>query len=180
MFLLLYLIDIMSYTNNNVPTLNPKRKKKQRLFTKDIEQLLYSLGDSSYGYEPTVNALEEVLIEFLTDLCHNTSIYAKAHGRNKVKMDDFPFALRNDPLKLARIEYIIKQSQRIEKVKKMFDDKNVTTQAIGKPEKEEKEKEKETKKNKKSKKNKRRKAAEIEEDDEEEEDDEDAEDDYDD
>ncbi|CAK7909240.1 transcription initiation factor TFIID subunit 13 [[Candida] anglica] len=127
----------MSYVNVPMPMVNTKRRRKQRLFTKDIEQLLFSLGDPSYGLEPTVNALEEVLTEFLTDLCHNTSVYARAHGRNKVKMDDFPFALRNDPLKLARIEYIIKQSQRIEKAKKMYnlDDKSVATQAIGKPEK---------------------------------------------
>lgn len=112
----------------------PRRRRKQRLFAKDIDQLLYLLGDPLYGLEPVANALEEVLVEFLTDLCHNALHHARAHGRSKVKMDDFPFALRNDPLKLARIETIIKQSQRIAKAQQMLDYKNLAL-TVGKEEK---------------------------------------------
>lgn len=98
-----------------------RRRRKQRYFTKDIEDLLYALGDGPYPSEETANALDDTLTEYLGDLCYATQQYARAHGRNRVKMDDFPFALRNDPLKEARFEHIIKQKQKIERDRKMYD-----------------------------------------------------------
>ncbi|CUM49922.1 unnamed protein product [Debaryomyces tyrocola] len=113
--------------NTQPPINNTKRRRKQRLFTRDIEQLLYSLGDGPYTSDQTVNALEETLVTYLSDLCHTTLQFARNQGRSRVKIDDFPFALRNDPYKLSRLEYIINQSQKIEKAKKIFDDKNVVS-----------------------------------------------------
>lgn len=115
--------------NPHIPISNTKRRRKQRLFTRDIEQLLYSLGDGPYSSDQTVNALEETLITYLSDLCHTSITFARNQGRSRVKIDDFPFALRNDPYKLSRLEYIINQSQKIEKAKKIFDgdDKNVVS-----------------------------------------------------
>lgn len=112
-----------SYTQGG--TSYGRRRRKQRLFSLDIEQLLYALGDGPYSVELTVNALEETLVMYLGDLCHATLEYAKRQGRNRVKIEDFPFVLRNDPYKLARLDYIINQSQKIEKARKMFDTKNV-------------------------------------------------------
>lgn len=113
--------------NPQQPITTTKKRRKQRLFTKDIEQLLYSLGDGPYSSDQTVNALEETLITYLTDMCHSTLQFARNQGRSRVKIDDFPFALRNDPYKLSRLEYIINQSQKIEKAKRIFDDKNVVS-----------------------------------------------------
>lgn len=113
--------------NTQPPITNTKRRRKQRLFTRDIEQLLYSLGDGPYTSDQTVNALEETLVTYLSELCHTTLQFARNQGRSRVKIDDFPFALRNDPYKLSRLEYIINQSQKIEKAKKIFDDKNVVS-----------------------------------------------------
>ena len=120
----------MSYYNNPYSAYQGiRRRKKQRLFTKDIEQLLYSLGDGPPSYEQTVNSLEEILISFLGDVCHAASAYAKSQGNSRVRVDDLPYALRNDPFKLSRMEYIINQSQRIERARKMFetDDKNIVS-----------------------------------------------------
>ena len=117
----------MSYVPTQPQT---KRRRRQRLFTKEIEQLLFALGDPGYGQEATVNALDDALVDFLTDLSHNSLMYARLHGRNKVKMDDFSFALRQDPMKLGRIEYIVKLSQRIEQARKMYDEKNLAQQAM--------------------------------------------------
>lgn len=101
---------------------NIRRRKKQRLFTKDLEQMLYSLGDGPYSMDSTVNALEEALVEYLSDLSMSTSIYARSKNRSRIKIDDLPFSLRNDPYKLSRLEYIINQQQKIENAKKIFDE----------------------------------------------------------
>lgn len=98
-----------------------KRKVRPLLFSKDIEQLLYSLGDS-YCQESTINVLEDCLVEFLADVSQKALMYAKSKNRNRIKIDDFPFSLRKDPFMLSRLEYIVNQSIRIENAKKMFDD----------------------------------------------------------
>lgn len=105
-----------SAANNNIK----KRRKRQRIFQKDIETLLYGMGDLLL--DPTVAALEDILQEYLLDLCNQTLVYAKSQGRSRIKMTDLAFAIRNDPLKLARYEYINEQTLRIDRAKKMLDD----------------------------------------------------------
>ncbi|ABN67573.2 TFIID subunit, partial [Scheffersomyces stipitis CBS 6054] len=105
-----------------------RRKRKQRLFQKDIENLLFAMGDRPVSTDMSVLALEEILVEYLSDLCHSTMAYSRSQGRSRIKMNDLAFALRNDPLKLARFQYTIEQSYRIEKAKKMFEE---NTDAVG-------------------------------------------------
>lgn len=100
-----------------------KRKRKPRLFAKDVENLLFALGDMPALTDGTVAALEDVLVEYLVDLCHKFQGYAHSQGRTRVKMNDLVFALRNDPLKLARLQYIVEQNDRIQRAKKMFEAK---------------------------------------------------------
>lgn len=100
-----------------------KRKRKPRLFTKDIENLLFAMGDRPALTDATVAALEDILTEYLVELCHRFQAYAHTQGRTRVKMNDLVFALRNDPLKLARLEYIVEQNDRIQRAKKMFEAK---------------------------------------------------------
>ncbi|EGW29914.1 uncharacterized protein SPAPADRAFT_63545 [Spathaspora passalidarum NRRL Y-27907] len=111
-------------TQSLPPITQAKRKRrKQRLFTKDIENLLYAMGDRPVSTDATVSALEDILVEYLTDLSGQILMFARSQGRSRIKMNDLAFALRRDPLKLARFQYIIEQSQKIERAKKMFEDK---------------------------------------------------------
>lgn len=103
-------------------SINPRKRKKQRLFTRDIENLLFSLGDGPTSLDSTINTLEEALVEYLCDLSTDTLRYARSKNRNRIKIDDLPFTLRNDPAKLSRLEYVLNQSQRIARARRMFDD----------------------------------------------------------
>ncbi|KAJ8143198.1 hypothetical protein OXX80_006302 [Metschnikowia pulcherrima] len=107
-----------------------RRRRRPRLFTKDIETLLYSMGDGPVSLDSTVNCLEDCLVEFLTDLSHESLRFARSHGRSRIKVDDVPFALRNDPQKLGRMSYIREQLHRIEKAKKMYDTNNVNEKEL--------------------------------------------------
>ena len=107
------------------PITNPKRKRKrQKLFTKDIENLLYAMGDRPVSTDATVNALEDVLVEYITQVSYSMVNFAKSQNRTRVKLNDLAFTLRNDPAKLARFRYILEQSYKIERAKRMFDDNN--------------------------------------------------------
>ncbi|OBA21896.1 TFIID-18kDa-domain-containing protein, partial [Metschnikowia bicuspidata var. bicuspidata NRRL YB-4993] len=107
------------------PSQHTRRRRRPRLFTKDIETLLYSMGDGPVSLDSTVNCLEDCLVEFLTDISHESLQFARLHGRLRIKVDDVPFALRNDPLKLGRMNYIREQLAKIEKAKKLYDTNNV-------------------------------------------------------
>lgn len=103
-------------------SVNLRKRKRQNLFTRDIDNLLYSLGDGPSSLDSTINTLEESLVEYLGDLSTETLLFAKSKNRSRIKIDDLPFALRNDPAKLSRLEYVLNVGQKIAKAKKMFDD----------------------------------------------------------
>ncbi|CAI5760300.1 unnamed protein product [Candida verbasci] len=103
-------------------TFQRKKRKRQRLFTKDIENLLYAMGDKPVSTELTVNTLEDILVDYITQLSYQMLNFARTQNRTRIKLNDLAFVLRNDPLGLARFQYIMEQSYKIERAKKMFDD----------------------------------------------------------
>lgn len=111
-----------SYRQTVVPT---RRRRRPRLFTKDIETILYALGDGPVSLDSTVNCLEDCLVEFLTDMMHEASQFAKSQGRSRIKQDDLPFALRNDPMKLGRLDDIKELLNKITKARNMLEDSAV-------------------------------------------------------
>lgn len=107
-----------SYLNHEVDQV--KRRRHHYLFTKDIETLLYGLGDAAL--ESTTNALEDILQEYLLNLCTATLAYSRSQHRSRIKITDLAFALRNSPLLLSRYNYINEQTLKIDRAKKMLDD----------------------------------------------------------
>lgn len=113
------------------------------------------MGDGPISLDSTVNCLEDCLVEFLTDLSHESLQYARSHGRSRVKTDDIPFALRNDPQKLGRMYYITEQLAKIAKAKRMYDTNNVNEKELFADDDDDEEPEK--KKSKKEKKGRKKK-----------------------
>ena len=109
---------------------NQKERKRQRLFAKDIENLLYAMGDRPVSTEATVNALEDVLVEYISQISYSMVNFAKSQNRTRVKLNDLAFTLRNDPMKLARFRYILEQSYKIEKAKKCLMTINMITRTM--------------------------------------------------
>ena len=54
-----------------------KERKRQRLFAKDIENLLYAMGDRPVSTEATVNALEDVLVEYISQISYSMVNFAR-------------------------------------------------------------------------------------------------------
>ncbi|CDK28942.1 unnamed protein product [Kuraishia capsulata CBS 1993] len=125
------------------------RKKTPKLFTNDLKSLLYAYGDVTTPNLDTAFALEDILVEYLVDVCHEAQIAAKLQRRNKVKVEDFKFAIRKDPAKLGRVNELLVMQRDINEARKAFDDSE--GKKIKKDEKEPKEK-----KEKKKKKDERR------------------------
>lgn len=143
------------YTYRPTTSLPIRRRRRARIFSKDVETLLYALGDGPVSLDSTMTALEDCLVEYMTDLSHEALQFARSQGRSRIKIDDLPFALRNDPLKLGRLNYIREQLVRIEKAKKMFADNDAA--AANDEYMDDDDEEKPKKYKKKEKKNKKRK-----------------------
>ncbi|KAI5481949.1 transcription initiation factor TFIID subunit 13 [Pseudohyphozyma bogoriensis] len=84
------------------------RVLKKGLFAKDLGPMMYGFGDKEPSAD-TINVMEELLVEHITDVC--TQAHRISTNRGKIKVDDFKFALRKDPKKLARVEELLFMSE---------------------------------------------------------------------
>jgi transcription initiation factor TFIID subunit 13 len=96
-------------------------KGKQRLFTNDLKSLLYAFGDSATPNIETIHTLEDVVTSYLLDIITEANKIRVLQGRNKFVENDLRFALRNDPVKLGRVEDLSNLSKEISRANKMFD-----------------------------------------------------------
>lgn len=83
--------------------------------------MLFGFGDAPKSLDSTKKVLDEILSDFVIELCHEAAVPAQLAGRQKIKVDDFKFACRKDPLKLGKIEEVF------EKKKKIDDARNMTS-----------------------------------------------------
>lgn len=67
-------------------------------------------------------------------MCHNAAQYANYSRRQKIKVDDFRFALRRDPNKLGRVQELLRMERELKEARKAFDqnDDQVAKDAAGK------------------------------------------------
>lgn len=83
---------------------------------------MYAYGDSADPLNESVNVLDEIVTEYIVDMCHSAARVASSAKRNKIKVDDFKFALRHDSKKLGRVEELLVMSKVIAEARKQFDD----------------------------------------------------------
>jgi len=97
------------------------RRQRGPLFTNDLKALLYAFGDVETPYIESVGVLEDILQEYIFVICQEASRMARAAGRQKIKVDDFKFALRNDPRKLGRVERLLVLQKEFDAARKEYD-----------------------------------------------------------
>jgi transcription initiation factor TFIID subunit 13 len=94
-----------------------------RPLTRPVRTLMYAYGDDPDPLPESVQVLDEIVTEYIVDMCHDAARMASQARRNKIKVDDFKFALRHDPRKLGRVEELLVMSKVIADARKQFDDK---------------------------------------------------------
>ncbi|CAD6902549.1 unnamed protein product [Tilletia controversa] len=129
------------------------------LFARDVRALLYAYGDSPHADPASVDLLEDLTADFLTDLCHRArpSAYALPQGpgmralvpsqiyaplpahvaghpyytRARIKVDDLKHALRKDGKKYARVEELLFLDKVIKEAKRQMDVDVEAVAAVG-------------------------------------------------
>lgn len=69
-----------------------------------------------------MRVLDEMLTDFIIELCHTAALSAQLAHRAKIKVDDFKFALRKDARKLGRAVQMSDLKKSIEKQRQVLKD----------------------------------------------------------
>ena len=57
--------------------------------------------------------LDELATDFVIETCHKANQVANLSGRQKVKVDDFKFAIRKDEMMLGRVQELLSKEKDI-------------------------------------------------------------------
>lgn len=91
------------------------------LIYQTVQLLLFAHGDTPTSLPSTIRVLDEIVSDFLISLCFEADRPAQLAGRQKVKLEDFKFAVRKDPLKLGKVEEVFERKKEIDEARKAVD-----------------------------------------------------------
>nr|XP_004447096.1 transcription initiation factor TFIID subunit 13-like [Dasypus novemcinctus] len=95
--------------------------KRKRLFSKEQWCMMYGFGDDQNPYTESVNILEDLVIEFITEMTHKTTSIGRQGG---VQVEDIVFLIRKDPRKFARVKDLLTMNEELKQARKAFDEAN--------------------------------------------------------
>ncbi|XP_043228288.1 transcription initiation factor TFIID subunit 13-like isoform X1 [Amphibalanus amphitrite] len=92
---------------------------RRRLFSKELRCMMYGFGDDRNPYTESVDLLEDLVIEFITQMTQR----AMEVGRNgRVQVEDIMYLVRKDPRKYARVRDLLSMNEELKKARKAFDE----------------------------------------------------------
>ena len=92
---------------------------RRRLFSKELRCMMYGFGDDQNPYTESVDLLEDLVIEFITQMTQR----AMEVGRNgRVQVEDIMYLVRKDPRKYARVRDLLSMNEELKKARKAFDE----------------------------------------------------------
>ncbi|XP_008546849.1 transcription initiation factor TFIID subunit 13 isoform X3 [Microplitis mediator] len=92
---------------------------RKRLFSKELRCMMYGFGDDQNPYTESVDLLEDLVIEYITEMTHR----AMEIGRTgRVQVEDIVFLVRKDPRKYARVKDLLTMNEELKKARKAFDE----------------------------------------------------------
>ncbi|XP_032765267.1 transcription initiation factor TFIID subunit 13-like [Rattus rattus] len=85
--------------------------KRKRLFSKELCYVMYGFKDDQNPYTESVDILEDLVIEFITEMTHKTTLI-KRQGR--VQVEDIVFLTQKDLREFARIKDLLTMNEELE------------------------------------------------------------------
>lgn len=94
-------------------------EKKKRLFFKEIRCMMYGFGDDPNPYTESAELIEELVIEFITELTHR----ALQIGRpGRVQVEEIVYLIQKDSRKYARMKDLLTMNEELKKARRAFDE----------------------------------------------------------
>lgn len=92
---------------------------RKRMFSKELRCMMYGFGDDQNPYTESVDIIEDLVIEFITEMTHK----AMEIGRTgRVQVEDIVFLVRKDPRKFARVKDLLTMNEELKRARKAFDE----------------------------------------------------------
>ncbi|MCJ1412345.1 Transcription initiation factor TFIID subunit 13 [Ptychographa xylographoides] len=88
---------------------------------KIVKALLYAYGDTPTPLPETIRILDEIVTDFIIETCHCASRSASYSNRQKIKVDDFKFAIRGNEVMLGRVQELLGMDKELKEARKQFD-----------------------------------------------------------
>lgn len=107
-------------------------KTHSGVFAKDLPWLMYGFGDADKPIKETVDLVEDIAVQFVTETVHAAmaaaalralpnATAASAKQKKDLDLEDLLFAVRRDPRKVARIQELIRRQKEIQEARKAMD-----------------------------------------------------------
>jgi len=110
-----------SYSRESATATGRVRKQAnfKGLFSKELKSLMYGFGDDRNPANDTVNVMEEILVEYITDVCLTAGA---ASRKSRLSIEDLRQALSRpaDAKKLARMEELLFMQEDIKRARAQF------------------------------------------------------------
>ena len=92
---------------------------RKRLFSKELRCMMYGFGDDQNPYTESVDLLEDLVIEFITEMTHKGMEIGRT---GRVQVEDIVFLVRKDQRKYARVKDLLTMNEELKKARKAFDE----------------------------------------------------------
>ncbi|EIM90045.1 TFIID-domain-containing protein [Stereum hirsutum FP-91666 SS1] len=94
------------------------------LFNKELRNLMFGFGDDRNPANDTVNVMEEILVEYIADVCQSALAPTR---KTRLSIEDLRRALSRpaDAKKLARMEELLFMQEDIKRARAQFDDSDI-------------------------------------------------------
>ena len=97
----------------------PPPVKRRRIFHRDLKYMMHGFGDDPNPYSETVDLVEELVVQFITEM----TLKAMEVGKSgRVNVNDIIFIIRKDKKKYARVKDLLNMKEQIDKAKKAFEE----------------------------------------------------------
>ncbi|XWS30420.1 hypothetical protein CRYUN_Cryun24cG0116200 [Craigia yunnanensis] len=94
-------------------------KRKRGVFQKDLQHMMYGFGDDSNPLPETVALVEDIVVEYVTDLTHKAQDIGSKRG--KLLVEDFLYLVRKDLPKLNRCKELLSMQEELKQARKAFE-----------------------------------------------------------
>ncbi|KAL8527250.1 hypothetical protein ACS0TY_005215 [Phlomoides rotata] len=99
--------------------LSESTKRKRGMFQKDLQHMMYGFGDDPNPLPETVTLIEDIVVEYVTDMVHKAQDVASKRG--KLLTEDFLFLIRKDLPKLNRCTELLSMNEELKQARKAFE-----------------------------------------------------------
>ncbi|KAL3532958.1 hypothetical protein ACH5RR_006479 [Cinchona calisaya] len=94
-------------------------KRKRGVFQKDLQHMMYGFGDDQNPLPETVSLVEDIVVEYVTDMVYKAQDIASKRG--KLLTEDFLFLIRKDLPKLNRCSELLSMNEELKQARKAFE-----------------------------------------------------------